>query len=84
MAKSSCADAQELRPGTFARLDHRELRLPTAVLCGRRDMLGDRFGVGELGFLDLGAAAGPVELPELTAVAHAPGGLQSRRPRTGL
>jgi hypothetical protein len=54
---------------TFARLDHRELGFATAVLWARRDMLAGRAGVRRLGFLDLGATTGPVELPAITTLA---------------
>ena len=56
----------ELVPNTFARLDHRELGWATAALWARRDMLAGRAGVRRLGFLDLGTATGPVELPAIT------------------
>jgi hypothetical protein len=55
-------------PATFARLDHRKLGLPTAVLWARRDMLGGREGVRQLGFLDLGTVTGGVEFPEITTL----------------
>jgi hypothetical protein len=60
--------SEPLVPNTFARLDHRELRFPTAVLWARRDILAGRAGARRLGFLDLGAVSGPVELPSITTL----------------
>jgi hypothetical protein len=58
----------ELVCDTFARLDHRQLGFTTAVLWTRRDMLAERTGGRQLGFLDLGTTTGPVELPAITTL----------------